>query len=109
MLINGTCLVVSVLLLDVIKILPIKVGMSIEEACLPCLPTSYYLFLVLALSNFNNREVRKILVMIDTKKYEISSKPKVLDIKNFHNLPPNFVKGLNKSGLAFNPFCMNKS
>jgi hypothetical protein len=76
------------------KILAIKVGMSIEvllmavtkiwaiKMDLPvCWSTSHPLFLVLALSNFNIREVRKLLVMIETKKYKIWPKPKVLVIK----------------------------
>jgi hypothetical protein len=47
--------------------------------------------------NCNIHAEQKILVMNEMKQYEIQSKPKVLVKENFHNLPPNFVKGLNKS------------
>jgi hypothetical protein len=32
-----------------------------------------------------------------------------LELNFFCNLPPNFVKGPNKSWLKFHPFCMNES
>jgi hypothetical protein len=42
------------------------------------------------------------------KRYKILPKQKFFVIKNFCNLPPKFVRGLNKSWLEFHLFCMNE-
>jgi hypothetical protein len=55
------------------------------------------------------RAEQNILVMNEMKRYGIQLKPKALGKKNFRNLLPNFVKGLNKSWLKYRPFCMKES
>jgi len=47
--------------------------------------------------------------MNETKWYELWSKLKLLVLKNSHNLLPNIAKGLGKSWLEFDPFCMNET
>ncbi len=44
---------------------------------------------------------KKISVMNEMKQYKIRSELKILVIKIFRNLPPDWVKGLYKSWLEF--------
>jgi hypothetical protein len=46
--------------------------------------------------------------MNETKWYELWSKLKLLVLKT-HNLLPKVAKGLGKSWLEFDPFCMNET
>jgi hypothetical protein len=48
---------------------------------------------------------QNILVMNETKWYEIQPKSKDRVQKIFRTLSSNFIKGLNKSWLKFVPFC----
>jgi len=61
------------------------------------------------LGNCDIQVEQKILVVNKTKQNKIWSKKKFFAIKNFCNLLPNFIEGLNKNWLKFRPFFMDES
>jgi hypothetical protein len=42
--------------------------------------------------NWHIHAEQKISVMNETKRYKIWAKPNIFDLKNFRNLPPNFIQ-----------------